>query len=116
RLTPSRYDSSYARSRLRSAGVDVRVAMLLGVADGDDPGRHHMGVADQVGGQLFVDRLGLALRLAGETAGDAERGLIADRKVHAELDQRVDGGGAVGQNPAVPRRVEHVDGRRPLAF
>src|SRR5436190_18802382 len=83
------------------------------MTDGDDPRRHHVRIADQVRSELLVDRIGLAVRRAGEASRVAMRRLIADGEVDALLDQGVDRRRSVREQTSVLGRVVDVDdGRR----
>src|SRR5712671_1478852 len=71
-------------TELLDAGAE-REAMLLGAIDGDDASRDHVGVADEVRRQFFVDRVRRGACSLGEHAGEERRGHVADGEVHAAL-------------------------------
>ena len=71
------------------------------MSDGDDARGHHVGVSDQVRGELLVGRVSVAFAFLSETRSDALRRVSADGEMNALLDQRVEGGGAVAQQASV---------------
>src|SRR3954454_6907579 len=74
----------------RLSAVSVGVAVLLGVANSDDPGWDHMRIANDMRDEFLVDRVRLPFRLARETTGQTLRRLVADGELHAKLDHRVE--------------------------
>ena len=90
--------------------------MLLRSVHGNNAGRHHVSVRDQMLCQLFVNLVGIAADLSRNGHGIRARCHLTDREPHAALDHGLERDAVVRQQVAIPGRPVGVRRRRLLCL